>query len=197
MISLDINAKCADCGNHAGLNSVKVFGRTLCTSCRMKSLTYNTNKENSEEYKELGYDEPKINESSLTSFQKLQFIKYIANETGISIEKSEEFLKSIDETEKNKLINTFMEQKGILADQVSPKNIKTNAIEKLGIIKDSSLPMCPKCKSQAISVNTQKFGVGKAFAGVVLTGAVGLLAGGIGRNNVKLTCLSCGNKWKP
>lgn len=196
MISLNINTKCADCGKLAGFNAVKVLGRSLCASCRMKSVTCsadnNDENDNLAEYEELGYSEPEVNEETLSTFQKLKFIKYIANETGMSIEKSEVFLKSIDDKEKTELINAFTEQNNILTKQSTSKNIKTNTTE-----KDSTLPICPKCESQAISVNTQKYGVGKALVGTLLTGGIGLLAGGIGRNNVNLTCLSCGNRWQP
>ena len=37
----------------------------------------------------------------------------------------------------------------------------------------------------------------KAAAGAVLAGGIGLLAGTIGSNKIELTCLSCGNKWRP
>lgn len=196
-----MNTKCADCRSHVGFNALKVSGRLVCNSCRLKSFTYSndTNDKNSkfDEYVELGYQEPEVNEEVLTSFQKLQFVKFISNETGMNIEKSEEFLKSINETEKSELINTFFEQNNLPNKQVKSKSEGLNSTEKLGDRKDITLPICPKCESQAVSVNTQKFGVGKAFTGAILTGGVGLLAGGIGRNNIKLTCLSCGNKWKP
>ncbi|SKA36294.1 hypothetical protein SAMN04488128_10479 [Chitinophaga eiseniae] len=56
---------------------------------------------------------------------------------------------------------------------------------------------CPKCNSTQITANKQGFSVGKAAAGVILTGGIGLLAGGIGRNKVIITCLACGHQFKP
>lgn len=55
---------------------------------------------------------------------------------------------------------------------------------------------CPKCCSTSLSGGKQGFGVGKAVAGAVLLGGVGLLAGGIGANKTVITCLNCGYKFK-
>ena len=55
---------------------------------------------------------------------------------------------------------------------------------------------CPKCGSPSLSGGKQGFGVGKAVAGAVLFGGVGLLAGGIGANKTVVTCLNCGYKFK-
>jgi hypothetical protein len=60
-----------------------------------------------------------------------------------------------------------------------------------------NLVRCPKCKSTQITANKKGFSVGKAAAGVLLTGGVGVVAGAIGSNSVKVTCLSCGNSWSP
>lgn len=56
---------------------------------------------------------------------------------------------------------------------------------------------CPKCGSSQLVANKKGFGAGKALAGAVITGGVGLLAGFIGSGKVKITCLKCGSKWKP
>lgn len=55
---------------------------------------------------------------------------------------------------------------------------------------------CPKCGSTSLSGGKQGFGLGKAVAGAVLIGGVGLLAGGIGANKTVVTCLNCGYKFK-
>lgn len=55
---------------------------------------------------------------------------------------------------------------------------------------------CPKCGSSSLSGGKQGFGVGKAVAGAVFLGGVGLLAGGIGANKTVVTCLNCGYKFK-
>ena len=56
---------------------------------------------------------------------------------------------------------------------------------------------CPRCGSQQITAQKAGFGVGKALVGAALTGGIGLLAGGIGRNKITITCLACGQTWKP
>ena len=56
---------------------------------------------------------------------------------------------------------------------------------------------CPKCGSDQLTANKKGFSGKKAVAGAVLTGGIGLLAGTIGSNQVKITCLACGNSWLP
>ena len=53
---------------------------------------------------------------------------------------------------------------------------------------------CPYCGSTQLTAHNQGFGVGKAAAGAILTGGVGLLAGFIGSGKIKVTCLKCGKK---
>ena len=55
---------------------------------------------------------------------------------------------------------------------------------------------CPKCYSTNITANKKGVGVGKAAVGGLVAGPVGLLAGGIGKNKIEVTCLKCGHKWK-
>lgn len=57
--------------------------------------------------------------------------------------------------------------------------------------------VCPKCGSNQLSANKKGFSGQKAVAGVVLTGGIGLLAGTIGSNKIKITCLNCGNQFNP
>lgn len=56
---------------------------------------------------------------------------------------------------------------------------------------------CPVCGSTSLTCNKQGFGIGKAVVGAVIAGPYGLLAGGIGANKQIVTCLNCGNKFKP
>ena len=55
---------------------------------------------------------------------------------------------------------------------------------------------CPRCFSTSVQPMKKGFGLGKAVAGGLLLGPVGLLAGGIGRNKVEMYCMKCKNKWR-
>mgnify|MGYP004498107131 FL=1 len=55
---------------------------------------------------------------------------------------------------------------------------------------------CPMCKSTQIVANKKGFGLGKAAAGGLLLGPIGLLGGVIGSGKIVVTCLKCGHKWK-
>jgi len=57
--------------------------------------------------------------------------------------------------------------------------------------------LCPKCGSDQVTSNKKGFSGKKAIVGDVLLGPVGLLAGTLGSNKIKITCLSCGNQFKP
>jgi ribosomal protein S27E len=56
---------------------------------------------------------------------------------------------------------------------------------------------CPKCGSTQLTANKKGFGLGKAAIGTLLAGPIGLAGGFLGSNNVVITCLCCGNKFKP
>lgn len=58
---------------------------------------------------------------------------------------------------------------------------------------------CPKCHSSQIHVDKRGFKTGRAIAGGMVTGniLVAAAAGGIGMNDIELTCLKCGHKFKP
>lgn len=57
--------------------------------------------------------------------------------------------------------------------------------------------LCPKCGSDQLTANKKGFSGTKAVGGAILTGGIGLLAGTIGSNKVRITCLSCGFQFRP
>lgn len=56
---------------------------------------------------------------------------------------------------------------------------------------------CPKCSSEQFAAGTKGFGLGKAAAGGILLGPVGLLGGLFRSKKVRITCLKCGHRWFP
>lgn len=56
---------------------------------------------------------------------------------------------------------------------------------------------CPKCGSDQFVANKKGFSGGKAVAGAIITGPIGLLAGTLGSSKIKITCLACGHTFKP
>ena len=55
---------------------------------------------------------------------------------------------------------------------------------------------CPYCNSRELHAEQKGFSGGKALAGAVLLGGVGLLAGTLGSKDVRITCLKCGKSFK-
>ena len=69
--------------------------------------------------------------------------------------------------------------------------------EHVAQLDKDGIPYCPKCYSTSLSAHKKGFGLGKAAAGALLAGPIGLAAGGIGSGKVKITCLKCGHQFKP
>lgn len=63
---------------------------------------------------------------------------------------------------------------------------------------DNEQIRCPKCGSTLIHIDKRGFKTGRAIAGGLLTGniLVATAAGGVGKNNIEMTCLKCGHKFK-
>ena len=60
---------------------------------------------------------------------------------------------------------------------------------------DYNFTLCPKCKHgylQSVSERKGGFSEGKAVAGAVLFGPVGVAAGALGKKKVTYQCSSCG-----
>ena len=61
----------------------------------------------------------------------------------------------------------------------------------------SNVAKCPRCGSTSLQAKTKGVSVGKAAAGALLIGPLGLLAGGIGMNDARIVCLNCGYEFEP
>lgn len=57
------------------------------------------------------------------------------------------------------------------------------------------VPSCSKCGSTAITYNKRGFSAGKAVVGAVAFAGIGILAGLIGSNKIRATCVKCGHSW--
>jgi len=64
-------------------------------------------------------------------------------------------------------------------------------------MEESEKIKCPSCKSEQVSAQKKGFSGRKAVAGAVLTGGIGILAGTIGSNKMRVYCLKCGHDWDP
>lgn len=62
-------------------------------------------------------------------------------------------------------------------------------------VKTGDKIQCPRCGSSQVSVNRKGFSAGKAAAGGLLVGGVGLLGGFAGSKKIEMTCLQCSHKW--
>lgn len=88
--------------------------------------------------------------------------------------------KEMDEIEKRKEFEKIMASKPIVSKKVDDKVVR-----------------CPRCGSTSITAHKKGFGLAKGAAGVFTFGAYGVLAAGIGKNKVLITCLNCGKRFKP
>lgn len=62
-------------------------------------------------------------------------------------------------------------------------------------MENEELAFCPNCKGKNIITGQKGFSLGKAAAGGILLGPLGLLAGTHKSKEIKFTCLDCGNKF--
>jgi len=62
--------------------------------------------------------------------------------------------------------------------------------ERKAAARDEGVACCPRCGSTSLSINKKGFGAGKAIV-------FGPLAGAIGMNRLKITCMNCGYQYRP
>ena len=79
---------------------------------------------------------------------------------------------------------------------ITDENARETVMRMKRASRERSAPVtCPECGSEQITGNKKGFGVGKAIAGGLLAGGVGLLAGFFGSGKIQVTCLKCGHSW--
>lgn len=79
----------------------------------------------------------------------------------------------------------------------NPQVIHKSAQTKSTAEVKENIVCCPKCGSKSITAQKKGFGLAKGAAGVFVAGAYGVVAAGIGKNKILITCLNCGYRWKP
>lgn len=87
-----------------------------------------------------------------------------------------------------------------LFDKIMASNpqVSSNSIQNKSIAKEKDDTVCcPRCGSKSITAQKKGFGLAKGAAGVFVAGAYGVVAAGIGKNKILITCLNCGHRWKP
>lgn len=134
-----------------------------------------------------------VNNTELSVLEKLKFKKFISEQAGMNLNEVDEYLNSISPADKDELIISFKSQEKQSITQEIP--IQTNTTVNYIQESTNTNPRCPKCKSRETTFNKEGFGVGKAALGAILTGGIGLLAGGIGKNKIRITCMKCGHVW--
>lgn len=76
------------------------------------------------------------------------------------------------------------------------KNVENQRKQKKKELDKQNIAYCPKCLSTNITANKKGYGLGKGAIGAVIAGPIGLLAGGMGKNNIECVCIKCGYKFK-
>jgi len=64
-------------------------------------------------------------------------------------------------------------------------------------MESKDILMCPMCASTQLTANKKGFNGAKASAGMLLAGPIGLTLGAGGSRDIEITCLSCGETFKP
>jgi hypothetical protein len=132
----------------------------------------------------------------LTTLETLQFKKFICENSGMTLAETASFLDAASDEERAELVQAFRTRtaKSINTAKASVGG-PAQSLEIKVLTEDAAKPKCPKCGSIKTTFNKQGFGVGKAAVGFVLTGGIGLLAGGINANRLVSRCFDCGHTW--
>ena len=83
-----------------------------------------------------------------------------------------------------------------ISSKLGELNPQSQQIQQIVQPQQEEYLCCPKCGSRELHAEHKGFSGGKALAGALITGGIGLLAGTIGSRDTQITCLKCGNKFK-
>jgi hypothetical protein len=119
---------------------------------------------------------------------------YLSQEAKISFKDAQKIIYPIYETFKGQLsrisfTDSLKSQITLQASKKDDERQKLAEYDRLGI------PYCPKCHSTSLSSSKKGFGIGKAIIGAATVGALGLVAGNIGSQKIRVTCLKCGHQF--
>lgn len=78
----------------------------------------------------------------------------------------------------------------------NPMNQQSQQVVQVQQVQQEEYLCCPKCGSRELHAEHKGFSGGKALAGALITGGIGLLAGTIGSRDTQITCLKCGKRFK-
>ncbi|MFH7011536.1 hypothetical protein ACHRV5_06650 [Flavobacterium sp. FlaQc-52] len=170
-------SKCSNCGVKIGFVNRPTFGQgkqkdgtEICLKCfsnKAKGI----------------YQQPVENtvvDLELDTMQKLQFKKFISEQSGMNLQDVDNYLETLSGTEKEELIRSFKKKNTTVTAQSTGNND--------GLI-------CPKCRSNQVYADKKGFSGKKACCGAILAGPFGLLCGTHKSNKVRLTCLNCKHSW--
>lgn len=182
--------------NKVGFGKGKqIDGTEICTKCfnielkiKHKPFLDLINGRTEDQPKNINQNNIEIVDLELNAMQKLQFKKFISEQSGMSLSEVDNYLLTISEVENEELIKNFKNQnvKKPGTQITSTTQVSSN---------NSNSPSCPKCRSKSIHADKKGFSGKKACCGAILAGPFGLLCGGHKANKVRLTCLNCKHSW--
>ena len=145
-----------------------------------------------------------------TIFQEICYSKDVCNRCGTELSESERtiIITEVDDiAEQHAKINKELYGLYVKDNEENLKKYKTKLEyeereeremrEFLASMREETEIRCPVCGSAQVTSTKKGFSLGKAAAGGLLLGGIGLLGGLVGSNKVMLNCLSCGHQFKP
>ncbi|MGB4594494.1 MAG: zinc-ribbon domain-containing protein [Anaerolineaceae bacterium] len=124
---------------------------------------------------------------------------YLSQKTGLTNGQTKQQLDPIYSEFQDQLSRiTLTDRLKAQAESITETNVTARNTEKERIkqMDREGIAYCPKCHSTSLSADKKGFGIGKAVIGASLLGPIGLVAGNLGSQKVKVTCLKCGHQFK-